>query len=164
MPRTSDSRTHAPHKMQGVGRGRGVRKPSPRKTDPGETETRARCCPLARACCWRPRCWLGTCPSACSLRAQGGGRRPYACSAPYGHTFPHVHVRTHSVLGTAGAQSFRGASIVPKEQEEIGTPARQDGVWYGPDALMPFDIEFTDKRVSLGSTSRSIKDLSRDRG
>lgn len=47
----------------------------------------------------------------------------------------------------ASAQSFRGATIVAKE-EEPGAPPMQEGVWYGPEALMPWELEFHDKKAS----------------
>lgn len=92
-------------------------------------------------------------PRGC-LRLPGIGatrptqNRPFSSHVPLAPT----HIYSAALLSTprpAAAQSFRGATIVPKE-EEAGAPPMQEGVWYGPEALMPWELEFHDKKASVG--------------
>lgn len=72
------------------------------------------------------------------------------------HPPPPPNKHTHSI---ASAQSFRGATIVAKDPST--EPAMQEGVWYGPEALLPWDVVYNnDKRVRGWGDNRKMRNWS----
>lgn len=70
------------------------------------------------------------------------------------HTHAHAHIYRSSILPAAGGQSLRvgSATFVPKGEGSSAAGGeenvvRQDGVWYGPEAILPWDVVYNDKRV-----------------
>ena len=88
---------------------------------------------------------IHACHTGPAVRAQAS-THPSKPPSPDRPTISPPNTHTHSV---ASAQSFRGATIVAKDPSTEAP--MQEGVWYGPEALLPWDVVYNnDKRVRSG--------------